>query len=175
MDLRNDDRTITILRMVAEGNLGSDQSGTFAKLDDIIEEFGDKHIVKQFIRYLDDMGYIRQINDKFEKLHNNKLEYKAYQITKLGETFLSRHRGLAQSVSYHQNNFGDVSGSNVSINSQHVSQIIDRLEDETKILLQQLVEAAEKKDKSAILKALGYIGDKSLDLLVAIIAGGVKS
>lgn len=174
MSLQNDDRTIAILRMVAEGKLGSDLSGTFAKLDDIIEEFGDKHTVKQFVRYLEGMRYIRLINDKFEELHNNILDYKAYQITKLGETYLLKHQGIAQSVSYHQNNFGDISGSNISIDSQYVSQIIDKQDDETKELLTQLLEATEKKDKPAILKALGYIGDKSLDLLVAIIAGGVK-
>lgn len=174
MSLQNDDRTITILRMVADGKLGSDRSGTFAKLDDIIDEFGDKHTVKQFIRYLEDMRYIRQINDKFKELHNSQLEYKAYQITKLGETYLSKHQSLPQSISYHQNNFGDISGNNVSINSQYVSQIIERQDGETKKLLAELLEATEKKDKSAILKTLGYIGDKSIDLLIAIIAGGVK-
>ena len=32
----------------------------------------------------------------------------------------------------------------------------------------------KKKDKDTIIKTLGYIGDKSLDLLIAIIAGGMK-
>lgn len=174
MSLQNDDRTITILRMVAEGKLGSDRSGTFAKLDDIIEEFGDKNTVKQFVRYLEDTGYIRLINDKFEKMHNNQLDYKAYQITEHGKTLLSKHQGIAQSVSFHQNTFGDIAGSNISINSKYVSQIIEKQDDETKIMLEELLLATEQKDKSAILKTLGYIGDKSLDLLIAIIAGGVR-
>jgi DNA-binding PadR family transcriptional regulator len=160
--------------MVAEGKLGSDQSGTFAKLDDIIEEFGDKHTVKSIIDYLEASNYIRKINDKFEKLHNNKLDYKAYQVTEHGRTRLAKNQGIAQPINYHQNNFGDVYGSNISIDSQYVSQIIEKQDDETKELLKELLEATEKKDKPAILKVLGYIADKSLDLLIAIIAGGVR-
>lgn len=174
MSLQNDDRTITILRMVAEGKLGSDRVGLFARLDDIVEEFGDKNVVKQFIEYLQAMGYIRPINDKFEKLHNNKLDYKAYQITEQGKTLLSKHQGVAQNVSFHQNTFGNITGSNIAINSQYVSQIIDDQDEETKSMLEDLLRATEQKDKPLILKTLGYIGDKSLDLLVAIIAGGVK-
>jgi hypothetical protein len=36
--------------------------------------------------------------------------------------------------------------------------------------LLELLEAIEKKDKPAILKALSYIADKSVDLLVSLIA-----
>lgn len=174
MSIQNDERTITILRMVAEGNLGTNRTGLFAKLDTIIEEFGDKHTVKQIIQYLLDKGYVKIINEKFEKIHGNQLDYKAYQITEQGKTHLSKSQTPSQPINYHQNNFGNIYGSNISIDSQYVSQIIDNQDDETKQLLKELLEATEKKDKPAILKALGYIADKSLDLLVAIIAGGAK-
>lgn len=173
MSLANDDRTITILRMVADGKLGSDRTGTFAKFDDIAYEIGNKHDTKSIIDYLVKLGYIRNINARFEKLNNSKLDYKAYQITELGRTKLSKNSG-AQPYNLNQNNFGNITGANISINSQYVSQVIEKQDQETKELLSQLLLATERKDKSAILKTLGFIGDKSIDLLIAIIAGGVK-
>lgn len=163
----------TILQIIADGNLGTDAIGHFVKLDDIIEEIGDKQDTLNVINhFLLPSKYIRKINDKFEEVHKNKLDYKAYQITALGKTYLSRQTSI--NVDARQNHFGDIYGSNVSIDSQYVSQIINKQDEETKELLKSLLEATEKKDKSSILKTLGYIGDKSLDLLIAIIAGGVK-
>ncbi|MES2971406.1 MAG: hypothetical protein V4702_03735 [Patescibacteria group bacterium] len=163
----------TILQIIADGNLGTDATGHFAKLDDIINEIGDKQDTLSVLNsFLLPMKYIRKINDRFEEIHKNKLEYKAYQITALGKNYLSQQS--AMHIDARQNHFGNIYGSNISISSQYVSQIIDKQEDETKELLRQLLEVTEKKDKSAILKTLGYIGDKSLDLLIAIIAGGVK-
>ena len=173
MSLENDDRTITILRIVADGKLGSDRTGTFAKFDDIAIEIGNKHEAKSIINYLLDKGYIRKINDKFEEINNSKLDYKEYQITEKGKTKLNKNTGI-HSINLNQNNFGDVNGANISINSQYVSQVIEKQDQETKEYLHQLLIATDKKDKSAILKTLGYIGDKSVDLLIAIIAGGVK-
>jgi hypothetical protein len=174
MSIENDKRTTTILRMISQGSLGSEKTGTFAKIDDIIEEFGDKQTVKSFVDYIVGMGYARIINSKFEKITGNKLDYKGYQITEHGRTFLNDKQASSQSVSYHQNTFGDVHGSNISIDGKYVSQLVNNEDSEMKELLEQLFEATEKKDKITIMKTMGYIGDKSLDLLVAIVAGGIK-
>lgn len=171
MTPRAQELAITILRMIADGGLGGGAEGTFAKLNDIIEEIGDEEDVESIIDgFLLPMKYIRKINDKFKQVHDHELDYTAYQITESGKTHLSK-KGA---TTIHQNNFGDVYGSNISVDSKYVSQIINSQDDKTKRLLQSLLVATEKKDKSAIIKTLGYIGDKSLDLLIAIIAGGVK-
>ena len=79
----------TILRMIAEGNLGGDDVGTFAKLDDIIDEIGNKQDVKSIINnFLIPMGYAVKVNAKFKKVHGYDLEYTAYQIKELGKTYL---------------------------------------------------------------------------------------
>lgn len=90
MSLQNDERTITILRIISEGKLGTNKTGLFARIDDIVEEMGDKHATKQIIDgFLLPKKYIRKINDKFKSVTGNELDYKAYQITQLGITFLS--------------------------------------------------------------------------------------
>lgn len=171
MTPRAKELAVTILRMIANGSLGGGIVGTFAKLDDIIEEVGDKQDAKSVINnFLLPMKYIRKINDKFKEAHNHELDYVAYRITELGKTYLESKNA----ATIHQNNFGNVYGSNISIDSKYVSQIIKEQSDETKQLLTDLLVASEKKDKTVILRTLGYIGDKSLDLLIAIIAGGVK-
>ena len=104
------------------------------------------------------------------------LNFSAVAITAWGVDLVEdpEEFGKIFSINLHQNNFGDISGSNISINSPYVSQVISQQDAETKKLLEDLLEATKKKDRPAILKALGHIGDKSLDLLVAIIAGGAK-
>jgi hypothetical protein len=175
MSIQNDERTITILRIISQADLGGEHPiGMFASQDKICDEMGEKHTTKDIIRYLEDMRYIRSVNKQYEEKYGRELGYKAYQITEHGKTHLVKHQGASPSFSYHQNNFGDITSSNISIDSQYVSQIIEEQDDETKELLLKLLEVTEKKDKSAILKTLGYIGDKSLDLLIAIIAGGAR-
>lgn len=98
MSLQNDERTITILRIISEGKLGSEKTGLFAKLDDVIEEMGDKQATKQIIDgFLLPKKYIRIINDKFKSVTGNELDYKAYQITQLGKTFLSS-KGISSAI-----------------------------------------------------------------------------
>ncbi|HTE58243.1 MAG TPA: hypothetical protein VK694_05870 [Verrucomicrobiae bacterium] len=47
------------------------------------------------------------------------------------------------------------------------------IDDETRKLVEALVEALEQKDKSEIKKVFGYIADKSVDLAVAVVAGKI--
>lgn len=95
MTPRAKELAITILRMIAEGNLGGGDVGTFAKLDDIIEEIGSKEDVESVINnFLLPMRYIVKVNTKFKKIHGYELEYVAYQIKELGKTYL-RNQGKA--------------------------------------------------------------------------------
>jgi uncharacterized protein (TIGR02391 family) len=92
MTPRAKELAITILRIIEEGNLGGGDVGTFAKLDDIIEEIGDKHDVRSVINdFLIPMGYVIKVNEKFKKAHGHELEYTAYQIKELGRTYLNNH------------------------------------------------------------------------------------
>jgi hypothetical protein len=81
---------------------------------------------------------------------------------------LARSPGTATSYS-----FGDISGSNIAIGN-NINQIAKKEDAETQKLLQELKVALESRDKNKVLNVLGYLGDKSLDLLIAIIAGGVR-
>lgn len=66
----------------------------------------------------------------------------------------------------------NLQNSNLAINSPNSQQQlkIENMDDESRQLILALLEAVEKKDKPAIMKALSYIADKSVDLLVSVIA-----
>lgn len=106
------------------------------------------------------------------------LNYSAVAITAWGIDLVEDPdkfgRLFSINIDARQNNFGNITGSNINIDSRYVSQIINEQDDKTQELLKDLNESIKKKDKDTIIKTLGYIGDKSLDLLIAIIAGGMK-
>ena len=169
MSYKNDERLITVLKLISNANLGSDQTGLFAKYDDLVDEMdSDAAAVDEIIGVLLTKKYIRSANEKYKSVHKYDLEYQAYQITALGSNYLASF-GTSPSIT-----LNNIDRSNIAIDSQYVSQVINDQDDETRELLGNLVESTQLKDKSAILKTLGYIGDKSLDLLIAIVAGGVK-
>lgn len=96
---RRDELAITILRIIADGDLGTDQTGYFSRLEDIIEEIDNKQDTKSIINnFLLPKKYIRKINDKFKEVHNHELEYVAYQITQLGRTYLNSANVLSSSL-----------------------------------------------------------------------------
>ena len=106
------------------------------------------------------------------------LNYSAVAITAWGIDLVEDSdefgRLFSINIDAHQNNFGNITGSNINIDSRYVSQIINEQDDKAQELLKNLNESIKNKDKDTIIKTLGYIGDKSLDLLIAIIAGGMK-
>jgi uncharacterized protein (TIGR02391 family) len=121
MTPRAEELAITILRIISEGNLGTDATGHFAKLDDIIEEIGDKNDTKNIIvSFLLPKKYIRKINDKFRAVHNHELEYTAYQITQLGKTYLNNQ----SSVVARPSNFGNTALNNLSQAVNRLDQLI---------------------------------------------------
>lgn len=123
MTSTGDELTTTILRMIANGNLGTNKTGLFAKLDDIIEEVGDEVNIKNIITsFLLPKSYIRKINDKFKSVHGYELEYIAYQITELGKTYLSNQSHDATP----QSNLGYMVSLSVN-NNQNYDKYINRL------------------------------------------------
>lgn len=133
----------------------------------------DEKTLHQEISYLEQKNWL-SVKGKF--MGKQYLNYSAVAITAWGVDLVEdpEEFGKMFAINIHQNNFGDISDSNIAINSEYVSQVLKKQDAETKELLRSLLEAVGNKDKPSILKALGYIGDKSLDLLIAIIAGGVK-
>lgn len=73
------------------------------------------------------------------------------------------------------NNFTNVSNSNISINSQKIQQIIrdNNVSEEVTAKLEELIEAVKSKNKSKILSLLGFIADKSVDVLTSILVSGI--
>lgn len=133
----------------------------------------NKRDLHQELIYLEQKGYIR-IPDKV--MGQEFLNFTFVAITAGGVDLIEDPDAFNKlfAVHVHQHNFGDVANSNVSINSQHVSQMVQVADDETKALLKSLEQALEKKDQKGILKSLKYLGDKSVDLLIAIVAAGLR-
>jgi hypothetical protein len=81
--------------------------------------------------------------------------------------------GKLFSIKINNNSFRDVSNSNVNIDSNNVQQIINNETDpDLKLKLEELQGALNEGDKSKIMSILGYIGDKSVDVLIAILTSG---
>jgi hypothetical protein len=75
----------------------------------------------------------------------------------------------------HSVSIGNISNSNVSVNSSNIRQMIKNETDEDlKLKLGELEKAIKEKDGSKIIKIMQYISDKSVDLLINIIAGSLK-
>ena len=71
-----------------------------------------------------------------------------------------------------------LTNSTLAINSPYSTQNVhiehsDAFDEETLKLLEDLRDALNKKDKVTVTKILGFIADKSFDLLIAIVAGKV--
>lgn len=135
----------------------------------------DEKTLHQEISYLEQKNLVN-IKGKF--MGKAYLNYMAIAISAWGIDLVEDPeefgRLFSVKIDASHNSFSNISNSAITLNSEYVSQVVKGENDDTKKLLEQLIEAADQKDKSAVLKTLGYIGDKSLDLLIAIVAGGVK-
>lgn len=78
-------------------------------------------------------------------------------------------------VSININTFRDVSNSNLSIGSRDINQNlnISNVDEGLTQKIEELKQALEEKNQSKVLTILKYIGDKSVDLLISIIASGL--
>jgi len=155
----------TVLRMINEADLGTDQTGLFRKHDDIIAELGTKDTTELIIEKLLKLGLIRYANDKFERVHGHKLTYDAYQITELGKSHLQPERTSTV--------FSEIHNSNIAHNSSHVTQSIHiwDLDPDIQKKIIEFDEAAERKDPALMKQAFGYIADKAVDVAIAMGTG----
>lgn len=144
------------------------------QLESILKNVDEKTLHQEVI-YLEQKNFV---TTKGRFMGKPYLNYSAVAITAWGIDLVEDPNEFGRlfsiNIDAHQNNFGDITGSNINIDSKYVSQIISEQDDKTQELLVSLNRSIKEKDKNAIIKTLGYIGDKSLDLLIAIIAGGMK-
>lgn len=144
------------------------------QLESILKNVDEKTL-HQEITYLEQKNLL---TTKGRFMGKPYLNYIAVAITAWGIDLVEDPNEFGRlfsiNIDARQNNFGDITGSNINIDSKYVSQIISEQDDKTQELLVSLNRSIKEKDKNAIIKTLGYIGDKSLDLLIAIIAGGMK-
>ena len=144
------------------------------QLESILKNVDEKTL-HQEITYLEQKNLV---TNKGRFMGKPYLNYSAVAITAWGIDLVEDSdefgRLFSINIDARQNNFGNITGSNINIDSRYVSQIINEQDDKAQELLKNLNESIKNKDKDTIIKTLGYIGDKSLDLLIAIIAGGMK-
>jgi hypothetical protein len=143
-------------------------------LSSVLKDIDDKTL-HQEISYLEQKNWVKTSGEYMGKQY---LNFSFVGITAWGVDLVEDPEEFGKifsiSIDARQNHFSNISGSNIAIDTKYVSQIINDADDETSLLLNDLLKALEKSDKNKIIKILGYIGDKSMDLLVAIVAGGVK-
>ena len=94
----------------------------------------DEKTLHQEITYLEQKNWV-EVKGKF--MGKQYLNFSAVAITAWGIDLVEdpEEFGKIFSINLHQNNFGDINGSNISINSQYVSQVISNQDAETKKLL----------------------------------------
>ncbi len=160
----------TVLRMISEPNLGTEATGLFRKHEDIATELGETNETLQpIIDKLIDEKLIRVINDRFEQVTGNALEYIAYQITELGKSQLLQNSQSTPTV------YSGIYGSNIAHNSANVTQTvsINSLTPEIQKKVKEFDIAVKQKDGAAMKKTFGYIADKAVDVAIALGTGAL--
>lgn len=161
----------TVLREIADGNRKTDATDLFIAKSDLEDEFGanSPRLGEAIDNLKNKRRYIKDIKAILAAIGDTSIDYEAYQVTALGKNYLAKSQGnsINYTIGGHANIAHLSPGATQSIN-------INDLDNDLKQKISELQLATKKKDKSAILKILGYIGDKSVDLLAAIAAGQVK-
>lgn len=157
----------TVLREIAHEPLRTDIFGEFQSVARLRARFNSNQQEK-LSQALIELLRNELIEEIFEPDSQGNNQLRGYKLTPIGRNLLAKSGGGTSSY-----NFGDISGSNIAI-GENINQLLQQEDKETQQLLIKLEEALRDKDKTEVLKTLGYIGDKSLDLLIAIIAGGIK-
>lgn len=147
-------------------------------IDDIIEEFSGilrSNQVKNVVRALKQRGYIkieRHLAVGIYSLDSNVNDANYdddYILTPLGKNYLANTTANFTS-------FSNISNSNIAHLSPQVSQNINisELPLDIRQKIEELNSAVQQKNKSAIKKAFSYIADKSVDVAIAILIGGMN-
>ena len=122
-------------------------------------------------------GFEDQIKESLLKLSGKKLikgwgssnfaGSNVYSITPTGKSFLADlGKNLASSI-------GNITNSNVVINSSNVIQSLKIEDSDIKEKVRELEEAIQEKDASKIKRVFGYIADKSVDVAIALLIRGM--
>lgn len=121
------------------------------------------------IKYLEGKGFVRVIDRTLWVDDDYSLE-----ITSEGIDFYEGNNDTLQGITnIHINGF---SNSNVTVNSKDIQQFIETYnvsDPEVKNKLKELHTAVSSKNKDKIIGILKWLGDKSLDTLLAIIIKGI--
>lgn len=170
-------RGITEYHLAVLGYLAENKYGKRRK-DAIFNEFvsGPLHRenVKSIIRDLEQLGYVKPIDideqkvQFLEEMTGESVSNKGYKITQLGKSKIGGNSNVIPATVY-----ANITNSNIAHHSPHATQSIKISEQPEDIQekFAELQDAITKKDASAIKKALGYIADKSVDVVIAIITG----
>lgn len=90
----------------------------------------------------------------------------AYSITPHGKQFLEDRANKPS--------FGNITNSNIAINSSNLIQNLKIDDYELKEKIDELEKAIEEKDPSKIKKAFCYIADKAVDVAISLLLNGVQ-
>ncbi len=147
-----------------------------AATDIIIENFKNDGVTEDELAREVDYLERKYLVETKARNTGDGMNYSAVVITADGIDLVENPEefGKLFSFSVHQNSFGDISGSNISINSSHVEQLINLQDLEVRKKIEELQKAVEAKDPSRIKKAVSYLADKALDVLIAIILRGTS-
>lgn len=167
---------VSILEFMSESKSG------FKKDEDIFKEFIgtrlNKTDIKSLLRALEQMQFVEK-SDKdpqriqfFDDDFNEVLPAKkitGYKITRWGKSHIGKQTVVNQIT------YSGISNSAIAHNSPHAVQSVrvGEQDEETQILLKEYIKSLESKDSKRIKKAIGYILDKSIDLGIAVLVGGV--
>lgn len=91
--------------------------------------------------------------------------YGAYSITPQGKQIIEN--------SFYKPAFGNITNSNISINSSNIIQRLEIKDEDIKDKLKELEQAIQDKNPSKIKQAFGYIADKAVDVAITILLNGM--
>lgn len=145
--------------------------------EDIIEQFKGtltKSQVKILTKALLDRGYIKTEKQLAAGLYSYDLQIDnsdyedVYVLAPLGDNYLSRT--TANSTLYN-----NISNSNIAHLSPYAQQKINlsELPDDLRKKISELELAIARKDHGALKASFAYIADKSVDVAIAILLGGI--
>ena len=161
--------------------ISSSKSG-FKKEENIFEAFVgvcfNKSAIKSLLRALEQLQYIEKSDEDPQRIQlldsdfndvSPEQKIKGYKITGIGKTYLRKQGYVKQTI------YSNINNSNIANESPYAKQSIkiSEQDEETQELLREYLAALESKDSTKIKKYTGYLLDKSVDLGVAVLAGGV--
>jgi DNA-binding PadR family transcriptional regulator len=146
-----------VLNSFSRSNFGTDVTGKILT-NELLEVYFTKKRMPQVyeaLKQLMDNDYIETYEQK---------DY--YRLTPFGVSYLadSQRGGV---------HYSNIANSNIAHNSPEAQQSISisSLPDDIQEQIQNLHQASEKKDSSAMKKAFAYIADKAVDVAIALVVG----